>query len=206
MYSPEDIHYKLEELERLIRDFDGYELRNLEGFMTQTADTLRVIRRDLAETKSKADGVKAHIDLERNRLTRDAAIRNISKIVKEWGFPLVGLAHGDDVTELAHFLFTGDWLNKSDLESFFDTDLLLTVLFDSGLPLFIVVEISFLIETDDIERADVNAFVLQNITGVYSCGAVIGCDIMPDAAEKINADDTMLLYCIPDREVFGKHG
>ena len=199
MYSPEEIYYKLEDLERLIRDFDGSELPNLENFMIQTANSLRVIPRDLAETKAKVDEVKAYIDLEKNRLTRDAAIRNISKIVKEWESTLLGLALGDDVIALANSL-----LDKDRVESFSHTDLVLTVSADGGVPHYIVVEVSYLIETDVVERVILNALELY-CTGVISYGAVIGCEFTPDAAEKVNADPEFLLfYQIPARELFGK--
>ena len=118
---------------------------------------------------------------------RETFIRSASILLRaRMGFKLKSRL---SQAEIYAILFDADTtgVDEDDLTSFINADALLLVEDADGAERYVAVEVSYTVHTDDVERADRNARLLAEWTGLPADSAVAGVHLH-DAAWKMSRD------------------
>ena len=154
----------------------------------QRADQLEATLRQFMEsTNQRFQALENDVGEIKGFFARDIFIRRAAlSLPRQTEFDLKHRLVEDDVAAIMRDADTSG-IDDDDLDSFEDADAFLLVADSEGAEHYFAVEVSYTVHTNDVSRANRNAYLLENWTGLPSHSAVAGVHLH-DAAWRMSQE------------------
>ena len=138
------------------------------------------------------NSLKNDLEYIQNYLARDVFIRRATLMLpRRTGFDLKAKLEETDIAAIMRDANTSD-IAEADLDGFMDADAFLLVTDSEGAEHYVAVEVSETVHADDVSRANRNAELLAEWTGLPAHAAAAGVTLRDAARQMIQ--DTGAIY------------
>ena len=174
-------------LEAVLQRFMESTERRLEALESGQLELKAVLRQFMESTDRHFKSLDNDVGDIKGFHAREVFARSASILLPmRMGFDLKSRLSEDDIAAILRGADTAG-IDEDDLISFVEADAYLLVEDAEGAERYVVVEVSYTVHTNDVERADRNAQLLSRWTGLPADSAVAGVNLH-DAAYKFSQD------------------
>ena len=194
----EQIDQRFEQIDQRFEQVDQ-RFEQIEQRAERTDRRLERTDRRLERTDRRLERIDQDIGYLHGAHAINAAERNASLIADDMGYQLISLVPRDVLIGFANMARDAGKA-EDDVRSFREADLVILARDRDGYPAYIVVEASFTVASNDINRVKRNAAYLHEFTGLPAWGAVAGVNIASGREQNAN---NLGVYCyrIPARHL-----